>query len=277
MMKQIKINDFNISNDSGFMFISGPCQLESRDHALMLAEKLSKITQKYNIPYVFKASYDKANRSSVSGKRGIGIDKALPIFEEIKKTFNCPVLTDIHNEEQAKLIGNSNAVDIMQIPAFLCRQTDLLKAAAETDKIVNIKKGQFLAPWDMQNVVNKVEHFGSKNILLTERGASFGYNTLVTDLRSLKIMSDTGYPVIFDATHSVQQPGGLGGSSGGQREFIETLARGAIATGIAGIFAESHQDPDNAPSDGPCMLPLEQVDSFLNKISKIDNLIKENF
>ena len=237
-MTQINLDNIQISNNHNFIFISGPCQLESRDHAMMMAENLVKITQKLQIPYIFKASYDKANRSSISGKRGIGIENAIPIFEEVKKTFNCPVLTDIHNEEQARIIGASSGVDIMQIPAFLCRQTDLLEAAAKTPKIVNIKKGQFLAPWDMQNVINKVLHFGNKNIMLTERGASFGYNTLVTDLRSLKIMADTGFPVIFDATHSVQQPGGLGGSSGGQREFIETLARGAIATGIAGIFAE---------------------------------------
>ncbi|MBT4989999.1 MAG: 3-deoxy-8-phosphooctulonate synthase [Rickettsiales bacterium] len=276
-MTQINLDNIQISNNHNFIFISGPCQLESRDHAMMMAENLVKITQKLQIPYIFKASYDKANRSSISGKRGIGIENAIPIFEEVKKTFNCPVLTDIHNEEQARIIGASSGVDIMQIPAFLCRQTDLLEAAAKTPKIVNIKKGQFLAPWDMQNVINKVLHFGNKNIMLTERGASFGYNTLVTDLRSLKIMADTGFPVIFDATHSVQQPGGLGGSSGGQREFIETLARGAIATGIAGIFAESHQDPDNAPSDGPCMLPLNQVENFLVRIKKIDSLIKEQF
>ena len=274
-MKEIKLNNFNISNNNHFVFISGPCQLETRDHAMMLAEKLVNITQKLNIPYIFKASYDKANRSSVSGKRGIGLDKALPIFEEIKNTFNCPILTDIHNEEETQIVGDSD-IDILQVPAFLCRQTDLLKAAAETGKIINIKKGQFLAPWDMQNVINKMQHFENENILLTERGASFGYNTLVTDLRSLKIMSNTGFPVIFDATHSVQQPGGLGGASGGQREFIEILAKGAIATQIAGIFAESHQDPDNAPSDGPCMLPLEKVEKFLIKIQQIDNIVKQN-
>ncbi|MBL6785601.1 MAG: 3-deoxy-8-phosphooctulonate synthase [Rickettsiales bacterium] len=275
-MKSVNLNNITFSNNESFVFISGPCQLESRDHSLMMAEKLSKITEKLGISYIFKASYDKANRSSISGKRGLGLEKALPIFEEVKQTFNCPVLTDIHNEEQAKLIGESSGVDILQVPAFLCRQTDILKAAAETNKVVNIKKGQFLAPWDMQNVVNKVLHFGNEKILLTERGASFGYNTLVTDLRSLKIMSETGFPVIFDATHSVQQPGGLGGSSGGQRQFIETLARGAISTGIAGIFAESHQDPDNAPSDGPCMIPLDKVEEFLTRIQKIDNLIKQD-
>ncbi|MBT4921583.1 MAG: 3-deoxy-8-phosphooctulonate synthase [Rickettsiales bacterium] len=276
-MQKINLGNITISNQDKFTFISGPCQLESRDHAMMMAENLVNITQKLGIPYIFKASYDKANRSSMSGKRGIGLEQSIPIFEEVKKTFNCPVLTDIHNEEQARIIGASPGVDIMQIPAFLCRQTDLLEAAAKTPKIINIKKGQFLAPWDMQNVANKVLHFGNKNVMLTERGATFGYNNLVTDLRSLKIMVDTGFPVIFDATHSVQQPGGLGGSSGGQREFIETLARGSIATGIAGIFAESHQDPDNAPSDGPCMLRLDTVEDFLTKIQKIDNLIKEQF
>ena len=271
-MKEINVGNIKISNELPFILIAGPCQTEDRDHSLFMAEKISKITEKLKIPFIYKSSFDKANRSSISGKRGLGIDKTLPIFEEIKKTFHCPILTDIHNENQCDIVKDH--VDIIQIPAFLCRQTDILRAAAKTDKIINVKKGQFLAPWDMENVVKKIESFGSKKILLTERGVSFGYNTLISDMRSLPIMAKTGYPVIFDATHSVQQPGGLGGSSGGQREFVEILARAAIAVGVAGIFIEIHQDPDNAPSDGPCMLELGNLESFLKKIKDIDNLIK---
>lgn len=273
-MFQVKVNNFKIANNSKFTLIAGPCQMESREHALMMADEIQKICQKHQVNLIYKSSFDKANRSSVSAKRGIGYEQALPIFAEIKEKFSLPILTDIHNEQQAKLAGSSSVIDILQIPAFLCRQTDLLKAAAETGKIINIKKGQFLAPWDMTNVVKKMEYFGNKNILLTERGTSFGYNNLVSDMRSLAIMSETGYPVIFDATHSVQQPGGLGGASGGQRHFVKTLARAAIAVGVAGLFTEIHQDPDNAPSDGPCMLELSYLDEFLQQVTEIDKIIK---
>ena len=272
-MKNIKINNLEISNNLPFTLIAGPCQTENRDHSMMMAEKIKNITDKLNINFIYKSSFDKANRSSISGKRGLGLEKTLPIFEEVKKTFGCPILTDIHNEQQCNLVKDS--VDILQIPAFLCRQTDLLVAAAKTNKIINVKKGQFLAPWDMNNVVKKLEDSGNEKILLTERGASFGYNTLVSDMRALPIMAKTGYPVIFDATHSVQQPGGLGGASGGQREFVEYLARAAIAVGVAGLFVETHQDPDNAPSDGPNMVPLDKLENLLKQLNDIDNLIKK--
>tara|TARA_Y100000389_G_C17358604_1_gene462455 strand:- start:129 stop:947 length:819 start_codon:yes stop_codon:yes gene_type:complete len=272
-METIKIGNLEMGNNLPFTLIAGPCQTESLDHSLMLCEKIKKITDQLNINFIYKSSFDKANRSSISGKRGLGLEKTLPIFEEVKKTFNCPILTDIHNEQQCDLVKDS--VDILQIPAFLCRQTDLLIAAAKTGKIINVKKGQFLAPWDMNNVVKKLEESGNNQILLTERGASFGYNTLVSDMRSLPIMAKTGYPVIYDATHSVQQPGGLGGASGGQREFVETLARAAIAVGVAGLFVETHQDPDNAPSDGPCMLKLENLEEFLTLIKRFDEVTKQ--
>jgi 2-dehydro-3-deoxyphosphooctonate aldolase (KDO 8-P synthase) len=274
-MKEVKIANYKISNKLPLTLIAGPCQMESRNHALMMASEMKKITDKFGVNLVYKSSFDKANRSSVNAKRGIGFEAAIEIFREIKESFNLPTLTDIHNEEQAKLAGATDALDILQIPAFLCRQTDLLKAAANTGKIINIKKGQFLAPWDMQNVVAKMESFGNKHILLTERGASFGYNNLVSDMRSLAIMAEFGYPVIFDATHSVQQPGGLGGASGGQRHFVKTLARAAVAVGVAGIFAEIHEDPDNAPSDGPCMLRLDDLELFLSQITEIDKIIKK--
>ena len=274
-MRKISIAEFNISNDLPFILIAGPCQMESRKHALMMADGLYEICKKLNINLIYKSSFDKANRSSVHSKRGIGLTEALPIFKEIKELYKLPILTDVHNEEQIAEIAQSDIVDILQIPAFLCRQTDLLKAAAKSKKIVNVKKGQFLAPWDMQNIVDKIDHFDNKNILLTERGASFGYNTLVSDMRSLEIMAETGCPVIFDATHSVQQPGGLGGSSGGQRKFVKTLARAAAAVGVAGIFAEVHQDPDNAPSDGPCMLKLDDLEDFLIQIRDLDNITKK--
>ena len=274
-MRKISVAEFNISNDLPFILIAGPCQMESRKHALMMADGLYEICKKLNINLIYKSSFDKANRSSVHSKRGIGLTEALPIFKEIKELYKLPILTDVHNEEQIAEIAQSDIIDILQIPAFLCRQTDLLKAAAKSKKIVNVKKGQFLAPWDMQNIVDKIDHFDNKNILLTERGASFGYNTLVSDMRSLEIMAETGCPVIFDATHSVQQPGGLGGSSGGQRKFVKTLARAAAAVGVAGIFAEVHQDPDNAPSDGPCMLKLDDLEDFLTQIRDLDNITKK--
>jgi 2-dehydro-3-deoxyphosphooctonate aldolase (KDO 8-P synthase) len=271
--KTIKIGNISASNNLPFILISGPCQIESRDHALMTAEFLFKVTQKLNIPFIYKSSFDKANRTSLSGKRGIGLDNALKIFEEVKSTFNCPVLTDVHTEEQCTIAGS--VVDVLQIPAFLCRQTDLLIAAAKTGKVVNIKKGQFLAPWDMKNVAEKVLQSGNPNVMLTDRGTSFGYNTLVTDFRGMPTMAEqTGLPIIFDATHSVQQPGGQGGSSGGQRQFVEVLSKAAMAVGVAGIFMESHQDPDNAPSDGPCMVKLVDIEALLSKLKKFDELAK---
>ncbi|MFN5351001.1 MAG: 3-deoxy-8-phosphooctulonate synthase [Alphaproteobacteria bacterium] len=272
-MKTVKLNNLQIGNHLPFTLIAGPCQMESRDHAIMMAENLKKIAEKLKIGLIYKTSFDKANRTSLKGKRGIGLTKSIAIFQEIKKQFNLPTLTDVHTEEQCQIMGE--VVDVLQIPAFLCRQTDLLIAAAQTGKIVNIKKGQFLAPWDMKNVAEKVAESGNENILLTERGVSFGYNTLVVDMRALKIMADsTKYPVIFDATHAVQQPGGMGGSSGGQREFVETLARSAISVGIAGVFMETHNDPDNAPSDGPCMVKLNSLEELLKKLQEFDRIAK---
>ena len=273
-MKNTKINCNNIifSNDVDFCLISGPCQIESENHALDIAGKLKEITIKNNVKFVFKSSFDKANRTSINSKRGLGLEKSLKIFEKIKKEYNLNILTDVHTSEQCSLVAKY--VDIIQIPAFLCRQTDLLVSAAKTNKVINIKKGQFLAPWDITNVINKVTESGNKNILLTERGSSFGYNSLVADMRSLPIMKKTGFPVIFDATHSVQLPGGKGGSSGGQREFINPLSKAAISIGIAGIFIETHEDPDNAPSDGPNMLHLKNLEKLIVQLSKIDNLIK---
>lgn len=261
-------------NSSPFVLISGPCQMESRDHAMMLAEKLNAICEKLGIGYVFKASFDKANRTSLSGKRGIGLDAALPVFDEIRDTFNIPVLTDVHTEDQCEALCDH--VDILQIPALLCRQTDLLVAAAKTKCVINIKKGQFLAPWDMVNAVQKVTESGNDTVLLTDRGTSFGYNTLVSDFRGLPTMAETGAPVIYDATHSVQQPGGLGRSSGGQRQFVPTLARAAIAVGVAGLFMECHEDPDNAPSDGPIMVPLHEMEALLTSLKALDDVAKEN-
>ncbi len=270
--KTINCNGIKISNNSSLTLISGPCQLETEQHAIDMAGKIKEITDKFGIGFIYKTSFDKANRTSLAGKRGAGLDKSLPVFDKIKKDLKIPVLTDVHSEEQCSLV--SKHVDIIQIPAFLCRQTDLLISAAKTNKIINVKKGQFLAPWDMANVTKKISETGNDNILVTERGASFGYNTLVSDMRALPIMSKLGYPVIFDATHSVQQPGGMGDSSGGQREFIEYLSRAAVAVGVAGVFIETHQDPDNAPSDGPNMLPINKLDQLLNQLCEIDKLIK---
>ena len=271
-MRQITLNNIKIANNLPFALIAGPCQMEDREHSLMMAQNIHDICKKLGIGFIYKSSFDKANRTSATAQRGIGLDKSIEIFREIKEKFNCPILTDVHDQEQCKKI--SVVADILQIPAFLCRQTDLLKAATDTGKIVNVKKGQFLAPWDAKNIVDKLDHFGCKNIMLTERGASFGYNTLVSDMRSLKIMAQTGCPVIFDATHSVQQPGGLGGASGGNREFVETLASAAAAVGVAGIFMEVHQDPDNAPSDGPCMVRLDNLEKLLTKLQKFDVIAK---
>jgi len=274
-MKNIKVNcgNIEISNNNNICIIAGPCQLETEQHAMDMAGKIKEITSKFNMGFIYKTSFDKANRTSLKGKRGAGLDQSLPIFDKIKKELNVPILTDIHNTEQCSLVANH--ADVLQIPAFLCRQTDLLIAAAKTNKIINVKKGQFLAPWDMVNVTKKIADSGNNNILVTERGASFGYNTLVSDMRSLPIMAKNGYPVIFDATHSVQQPGGLGETSGGQREFVEYLARAAVAVGVAGVFIETHQDPDNAPSDGPNMVPLDKLEKLLSQLFEIDNLIKK--
>ena len=273
-MRTIQFKNFEISNNLPFVLIAGPCQTESRDHSMMMAENIKNICDKLKINFIYKSSFDKANRSSVASKRGMGLENTLPIFAEIKKNFDCPILTDIHNEEQCNFLANCDEVDVLQIPAFLSRQTDLLACAAKTNKIINVKKGQFLAPWDAQNIVQKIDHNGNNKIMLTERGVSFGYNTLISDMRSLPIMAKTGCPVIFDATHSVQQPGGLGGASGGQREFVETLACAATAVGVAGLFMETHQDPDNAPSDGPCMLRLDSLERILVKLKKLDEIAK---
>ena len=271
--KIVKCGKLTISNSSPFTLIAGPCQLENDKHALDVASKLKEITQKLNIGLIYKTSFDKANRTSLKGKRGAGLEKSLPVFDKIRKEVEIPVLTDVHTIEQCEVV--SKHVDVLQIPAFLCRQTDLLIAAAKTGKIINVKKGQFLAPWDMENVTKKIEDSGNKNILVTERGASFGYNTLVSDMRSIPIMAKNGYPVVFDATHSVQQPGGMGNRSGGQREFVEYLARAAVAVGVAAIFMETHPDPDNAPSDGPTMVPLMKMPNLLKKLLEIDKLIKD--
>ena len=272
--KEVNCNGFKISNNSKISLIAGPCQLETEQHAMDMAGKIKEIASKFNIGFIYKTSFDKANRTSLKGKRGAGIENSLPIFDKIKKELKVPVLTDIHNEQQCKIV--SEHVDILQIPAFLCRQTDLLIAAAKTNKIINVKKGQFLAPWDMINVTKKISESGNENILVTERGASFGYNTLVSDMRSLPIMARNGYPVVFDGTHSVQQPGGQGDKSGGQREFVEHLSRAAVAVGVAAIFLETHQDPDNAPSDGPNMVPLNKLESLISQLVEIDKLVKNN-
>ncbi len=272
-MKTVKVGDIAISNENPFMLIAGPCVLESRQHAYDMCGKIKEITQRLGIPMVYKSSFDKANRTSVSGVRsGVGFDDAMQIFKDIKKDFGVPVLTDIHSPEQCAVVAQS--ADILQIPAFLCRQTDLLLAAGKTGKVINVKKGQFLAPWDMKNVAAKIASTGNDNILLCERGASFGYNTLVSDMRALPIMAQTGYPVIFDATHSVQQPGGQGDKSGGDRTMVPVLARAAIAVGVAGVFMETHQDPDNAPSDGPNMVKLHELEGVLSKMKEIDQVVK---
>tara|TARA_B100000686_G_scaffold335279_1_gene403663 strand:+ start:41 stop:868 length:828 start_codon:yes stop_codon:yes gene_type:complete len=272
--KEVNCNGFKISNNSKISLIAGPCQLETEQHAMDMAGKIKEIALKFNIGFIYKTSFDKANRTSLKGKRGAGIEKSLPVFDRIKKELKVPVLTDIHNEQQCKIV--SEHVDILQIPAFLCRQTDLLVAAAKTNKIINVKKGQFLAPWDMINVTKKISESGNEKILVTERGASFGYNTLVSDMRSIPIMAKNGYPVVFDGTHSVQQPGGQGEKSGGQREFVEHLSRAAVAVGVAAIFLETHQDPDNAPSDGPNMIPLSKLEALISQLVEIDKLVKDN-
>ena len=269
---KIKCSKFEIANDKPFTLIAGPCQLESESHAIKISSELKKITGKLKINLIYKTSFDKANRTSLKGKRGLGLEKSLPIFDKIRDEVGVPILTDVHSADQCSKVAKH--VDVLQIPAFLCRQTDLLIAAAKTGKIINVKKGQFLAPWDISNVIKKIEESGNKKILITERGASFGYNTLVSDMRALPIMSKFGYPIVFDATHSVQQPGGMGEKSGGQREFVPHLSRAAIAVGVGAIFIETHEDPDNAPSDGPNMVPLNELENLLKKLTDIDKLVK---
>lgn len=269
----VNVGSAKFGNALPLALIAGPCQLESRAHALEMASALKEIAVRAGIALVYKTSFDKANRTSAKGARGIGLDASLPIFAEIKSKLGLPVLTDVHEADQCARAAE--VVDILQIPAFLCRQTDLLIAAAKTGRVVNVKKGQFLAPWDMKNVVAKITDAGNPNVLVTERGVSFGYNTLVTDMRALPQLAQTGAPVIFDATHSVQQPGGQGTSSGGQREFVPVLARAAVAVGVAGVFIETHQDPDKAPSDGPNMVPLKEMESLLRTLVEFDRLAKK--
>ena len=273
-MKHVKVGPYTIGNDQKITILAGPCAMESRAHALEMAGALKEIAEKFDIGMIYKSSYDKANRTSVSSARGLGISEAMPIFAEVKEVTGLPVVTDVHSAEDCAAVGE--VVDVLQIPAFLCRQTDLLVAAGNTGKALNIKKGQFLAPWDMANVVKKVESTGNTNIMLCERGASFGYNTLVSDMRSLPIMAKTGYPIIYDATHSVQQPGGEGTTSGGDREMAPILARGAVAVGVAGVFMETHQDPDSAPSDGPNMIYLNKLSGVIEMLLEIDAVSKKN-
>ncbi len=269
---RIKIGNFEVGNDLPLAIIAGPCQMESETHAMDMAGRLHEMTQSLGMGLVYKSSFDKANRTSIHTKRGLGLETALPVFEKIKQEFNIPVLSDVHEPGQCQEVAT--VVDVLQIPAFLCRQTDLVVAAAKTGKVVNVKKGQFLAPWDMKNVADKLVEAGNRQVMLTERGASFGYNTLVSDMRSLPTMAETGYPVVFDATHSVQQPGGQGATSGGQREFVPVLARAAVSVGVAMVFMETHQDPDNAPSDGPNMVPIQQMKQLLKTLQSFDALAK---
>ena len=271
--RTLRIGVIEIGNRLPISLIAGPCQLESREHAFMMAGKLKEIVGRLGIGLIYKTSYDKANRTSLSGKRGLGIDAALPIFEDLRKSLSLPVLTDVHEPRQCAEVAE--VVDVLQIPAFLCRQTDLLVAAAKTGRAINVKKGQFLAPWDMKNVVAKITESGNSDVILTERGVSFGYNTLVSDMRSLPIMAETGFPVVFDATHSVQQPGGQGTASGGDRRFVPVLARAAVAVGVAGVFIETHQNPESAPSDGPSMLRLDDMAQLIGELMEIDLVSKK--
>ncbi|SFV38883.1 3-deoxy-8-phosphooctulonate synthase [Hyphomicrobium facile] len=269
----VRVRDVLFANDAPIAILAGPCQMESRAHALEMAAGLSEIAQKLGFGLVYKSSFDKANRTSLTGRRGIGLEAALPVFAEIREKYGVPVVTDVHEAGQCAAVAE--VVDVLQIPAFLCRQTDLLIAAAKTGRVVKIKKGQFLAPWDMKNVVAKVTGSGNPNVLVTERGSSFGYNTLVVDMRGLPQMAETGAPVIFDATHAVQQPGGQGTSSGGDRRFVPVLARAAVAVGVAGLFIETHQDPDRAPSDGPNMVALKDFEGLVSELQAIDQVVKQ--
>ncbi len=272
MAGSIKVGDLEIGNDLPLTIIAGPCAMESRDHALELAQALKEEADRQGFGLIYKSSFDKANRTSISSERGIGLDNAMTIFAEVRDTVGCPVLTDVHEPQQCAVVAES--VDVLQIPAFLCRQTDLLVAAAETGRAINIKKGQFLAPWDMKNVVAKCVEAGNNNLMVCERGASFGYNTLVSDMRSLPVLAQTGFPVVFDATHSVQQPGGQGATSGGQREYVPVLARAAVAVGVAAVFMETHQDPDSAPSDGPNMVHLKDFGGLIERLLAFDRVSK---
>ena len=272
--RRISIGAIDVGNDLPLVLISGPCQIESLEHTLKIATKLISICEKQSVKLIFKASFDKANRSSISGRRGVGLEEGMKVLQRVKNEFGCPVLTDVHETSQCDIL--SEVVDVIQIPAFLCRQTDLIIAAGKTGRAINVKKGQFLAPLDMKNVVEKLDSVGNQNVLLTERGVSFGYNTLVSDMRSLVQMGTTGCPVVFDATHSVQQPGGLGGSSGGDRHFVPVLARAAAAVGVAALFIETHDDPDNAPSDGPNMVQIDEMPKLLNTVCEIDTISKRD-
>lgn len=273
-MTRVTVGSVTLGQDCPLALIAGPCQLENRDHAMRMAESIKTIADRLKMGWIFKTSFDKANRTSLRTERGIGLEESLPIFEEIRTQFGCPVLTDVH--EPAQCAVAASVVDVLQIPAFLCRQTDLLVAAARTGRAVHVKKGQFLAPWDMTHVAQKIADQGNENILLCERGVSFGYNTLVCDMRSLPTLAATGYPVVFDATHAVQQPGGQGSRSGGQREFVSILARAAVAIGVAGVFIETHQDPDRAPSDGPNMVPIQKLEGLLRVLQEIDHIAKSH-
>ncbi|MEQ8248627.1 MAG: 3-deoxy-8-phosphooctulonate synthase [Alphaproteobacteria bacterium] len=268
----VTIGGLTVGNDLPLTVIAGPCQMEGRNHAMDMAGALRDIAKELGVGLIYKTSFDKANRTSIKAARGVGLDEAIPVFKEVRAALGCPVLTDVHEREHCALL--KDAVDVLQIPAFLCRQTDLLVAAAETGLAVNVKKGQFLAPWDMKNVVAKITESGNDRVLITERGASFGYNTLVSDMRSIPILRETGFPVVFDATHSVQQPGGQGTTSGGQREFVPVLARAAVAVGVAAVFMETHQDPDTAPSDGPTMVPLSEMKALIGTLLDFDRLAK---
>ena len=270
--RTVAIGNIAVGNDKPLALIAGPCALESRAHALEMSHALVELTGRLGIGLIYKTSFDKANRTSLEGARGLGLEASLPILAEVRETYGCPVLTDVHEPDQCAVVAE--AVDVLQIPAFLCRQTDLLVAAAKTGRAINIKKGQFLAPWDMKNVARKVAEAGNWNVLLCERGVSFGYNTLVNDMRALPILAETGFPVVFDATHSVQQPGGKGTSTGGQREFVPVLARAAVAVGVAAVFMETHQDPDRAPSDGPNMVKLKEMPALLETLLEFDRLAK---
>ena len=275
-MININIKNFSVSNNLPFVLIAGPCVIESEKHSMMIAEELYKICNDVGVNLIFKSSFDKANRSSIKSERGVAIDDALRIFKKIKNDLNLPILTDVHNEDQCNKLNQDTTIDILQIPAFLCRQTDLLLAAGRTNKIINVKKGQFLSPNDIKNIFLKIETTNNKNIMITERGTSFGYNTLVNDFKGLDIMKQFKYPIIFDATHSVQQPGGMGDKSGGQREHIPSLCKAAISIGVAGLFLETHNDPDNAPSDGPNMINIKDVKNLLIKLKKFDYIAKNN-
>ncbi|MBZ8118246.1 3-deoxy-8-phosphooctulonate synthase [Roseovarius sp. LXJ103] len=273
-MTSVDFAGLRVANDAPLTIIAGPCQLESADHAQMIAGQMQEVCRAHGAQFVFKGSFDKANRTSVSGKRGLGVDEGLKVMATVKQALGVPVLTDVHLPEQCAPVAE--VCDVLQIPAFLCRQTDLLIAAGETGAVINVKKGQFLAPWDMPNVISKIESTGNKRVLLTERGTSFGYNTLVTDMRALPQMAATGYPVVMDATHSVQQPGGMGGSSGGQREFAPVMARAAVALGVAAVFIETHEAPDTAPSDGPNMIPLDRMNALIESLMRFDALAKSD-